>query len=90
MTGGDVIRYAAWRESYLQMGGRENGPNDHVHRCETIERFVRAGLLEGEAYMSLFKSTHCLHKLTRMTEGHPHRRLLRFIPWLLDMVPGGL
>ena len=31
MSGEDVIRYAAWRESYLQMGGRENGPNDPVH-----------------------------------------------------------
>jgi hypothetical protein len=27
----DIIRYAAWRESYLQLGGRENGPSDPVH-----------------------------------------------------------
>jgi hypothetical protein len=31
LTGQDTIRYAAWRESYLQLGGRENGPNDPVH-----------------------------------------------------------
>ena len=31
LTGQDIIRYAAWRESYLQLGGRENGPNDPVH-----------------------------------------------------------
>ena len=31
LTGLDIIRYAAWRESYLQLGGRENGPNDPVH-----------------------------------------------------------
>jgi hypothetical protein len=31
LSGEDIIRYAAWRESYLQMGGRENGPADPVH-----------------------------------------------------------
>jgi len=27
----DVVRYAAWLQSYLDLGGRENGPNDLVH-----------------------------------------------------------
>ena len=31
LSGEDIIRYAAWRESYLQLGGRENGPGDPVH-----------------------------------------------------------
>ena len=31
MTGQDVIWYAAWRQSYLDLGGRENEPNDPVH-----------------------------------------------------------
>ena len=30
-TGQDVICHAAWRQSYLDMGGRENGPDDPVH-----------------------------------------------------------
>jgi hypothetical protein len=31
LTGQDIIRYAAWHESYLQLGGRENGPNNPMH-----------------------------------------------------------
>lgn len=31
MTGLDVIRHAAWRQSYLNLGGRENGKEDPVH-----------------------------------------------------------
>ena len=31
MSGLDVIRYAAWRQSYLDLGGREGGPSDPVH-----------------------------------------------------------
>lgn len=31
MSGQDVICYAAWRQSYLDMGGKENGPDDPVH-----------------------------------------------------------
>ena len=30
-TQGDIIRYAAWRQSYLDLGGRLNGPEDPVH-----------------------------------------------------------
>jgi len=31
MSGVDVIRYAAWRQSYLDLGGKENGKDDPVH-----------------------------------------------------------
>ena len=31
MSGKDIVRYAAWRQSYLDLGGREGGPNDPVH-----------------------------------------------------------
>ena len=31
VAGLDVIRYAAWRQSYLDLGGREGAPADHVH-----------------------------------------------------------
>lgn len=31
MTGEDVIRYAAWRQAYLDLGGREDGKDDPVH-----------------------------------------------------------
>lgn len=30
-TGQDIIRHAAWRQSYLDLGGKENGPADPVH-----------------------------------------------------------
>ena len=30
-TQGDIIRYVAWRQSYLDLGGRLNGPKDPVH-----------------------------------------------------------
>lgn len=30
-TGKDIIRHAAWRQSYLDLGGKENGPDDPVH-----------------------------------------------------------
>ena len=29
--GEDIIRHVAWRQSYLDMGGKENGPADPVH-----------------------------------------------------------
>ena len=29
--GQDIIRYVAWRQSYLDLGGKENGPADPVH-----------------------------------------------------------
>lgn len=32
MSGQDVIRYAALRQSYLDLGGREDGKHDPVHR----------------------------------------------------------
>jgi len=31
MSGADVIRYAAWQQSYLDLGGREGAPSDPVH-----------------------------------------------------------
>ena len=31
MFGADVIRYAAWRQSYLDLGGRERAPSGPVH-----------------------------------------------------------
>jgi len=31
VSGLDVIRYATWRQSYLDLGGRENGKDDPVH-----------------------------------------------------------
>ena len=31
VLGVDVIRYAAWRQSYLDLGGTEGGKGDHVH-----------------------------------------------------------
>jgi hypothetical protein len=31
MSGADVIRYAAWRQSYLDLGGREGAASDPVH-----------------------------------------------------------
>lgn len=31
VTGVDVIRYAAWRQSYLDLGGKEDGKYDPVH-----------------------------------------------------------
>lgn len=31
VTGLDVIRYAAWRQSYLDLGGKENAAHDPVH-----------------------------------------------------------
>ena len=30
-TSEDTIKFAAWRQSYLDLGGRENGPHDPVH-----------------------------------------------------------
>jgi hypothetical protein len=30
MTGSDVVRYAALRQSYLDLGGKEDGPDDPV------------------------------------------------------------
>ena len=31
VSGLDVIRYAAWRQSYLDLGGKENRKDDPVH-----------------------------------------------------------
>ncbi len=31
MTGADIIRYAAWRQSYLDLGGKEDAKHDPVH-----------------------------------------------------------
>ncbi len=31
MLGQDVVRYAAWWQSYLDLGGKENGPDDPIH-----------------------------------------------------------
>ena len=31
LSGVDVVRYAAWRQSYLDMGGKEDGKHDPVH-----------------------------------------------------------
>ena len=31
MTGEDVIHYAAWRQAYLDLGGKEDGKDDPVH-----------------------------------------------------------
>ena len=31
MTGEDIIRYAAWRQAYLDLGGKEDTRDDPVH-----------------------------------------------------------
>ena len=31
MTGEDIIRYAAWRQAYLDLGGKEDAKDDPVH-----------------------------------------------------------
>jgi len=40
MSGQDVIRFAAWRQSYLDLGGKENAKDDPVH-CTGVKRLSK-------------------------------------------------
>jgi len=37
MSGQDIIKFAAWRQSYLDLGGKENAKADPVH-CTGVKR----------------------------------------------------
>jgi len=37
MSGSDIIKFAAWRQSYLDLGGKENAKADPVH-CTGVKR----------------------------------------------------
>ena len=70
MSGQDVIRYAAWRQSYLDLGGREDGKHDPVH-CTGVKRLsaffelpywqvnVSLRVLFGQTYEALWH--RCRH-----------------------------
>ena len=49
VSGLDVIKYAAWRQSYLDLGGTKGAKSDpvHMHGREATERFFRTSVLAG-------------------------------------------
>jgi len=64
-TGQDVIRYAMWRQSYLDLGGKENGPDDPMH----VTGVKRLSALYELEYWEVSPYTVCIFGIHVCSQG---------------------